>query len=243
MIREISLLWRTFSPLEARLLRAVRDVLPEAAVGMFDAQVAAIGHVQRLPPLWSEIDFYRSRSGISWTDVPAFPCTDEYPLAEVSFRIAGKRYTATLSSIAGHIFDLAIAPGPRRVAFETWDEAPIGCLLNDPLRVPTGKRAPETVPLAWQEFLKRHVGPAPESWTFHDGTSAHRVALDQGVYLVLAERGGSEGPAFILQRVEPMAEALYFLSEYDGQLKEIKMDLEIVVGSAERGDAADSRRS
>jgi hypothetical protein len=228
VIREIGLLWKTFAPLEEQLLRAVREVLPAAAAPTFDAQVAAIKLVQRLPPSWSEIDFYPSRRKNSWARVPGFPCTDEFRLAEVSFRVAGKRYKATLSSIAGHIFDFATTPGPRRVAFEAWDEPPSVRLLDDPLRAPTGRRAPEDIPHVWQEFLKQHPNPQG-NWVLHDGTSAQRVALDQAVYLILAER---EGDAFILYRVEPAGEALYFLPAHDGEPEEIKGDLQSVVGAA-----------
>jgi hypothetical protein len=237
VIRELGLLWRRFSPLEERLLSEVRRVLPTAAVSAFDAQVAAINHVQRLPPSWSEIDFYCMTGGkkgwligagkASWVGVPMFPCTDEFRLAEVSFRIAGKSYKATLSSIQGHIFDFATAPGPRAVAFDPWDETPIARLLGDPLRAPTGHKEPEAIPVEWQEFLTRHPGPPPDGWAFHDERTARRVALGDGVYLILAER---DGAAFILHRVEPAANVMFYLPHYDGDPEPLEGDLEMVVG-------------
>jgi len=36
--RRLTLWWRRFSPLEERLLAAVREVLPSQAQGIFDAQ-------------------------------------------------------------------------------------------------------------------------------------------------------------------------------------------------------------
>src|SRR5436189_1062756 len=96
IFRRLSLLRRRFSPLEERLIAAVREGLPPEAVPIFDAQVAGITLVQR-PPGWNESNFYRRRRGkVDWGDIPAFPHTGELPLAEVRFGTAGKRYKATL---------------------------------------------------------------------------------------------------------------------------------------------------
>ena len=131
MIRELRLLWTRFSPLEQQLFSAVRDILPASAVSIFDAQVAAINRVQRMPPDWSEIDFYRMERGtVNWSDIPLFPVLDEFQLAKVGFRVAGQYYKAVLSGVRGHIFDFAIAPGPRKIAFEAWSEAPTARLLE-----------------------------------------------------------------------------------------------------------------
>ena len=121
IVQRLSLLWRRFSPLEERLIAAVRGVLPEPAQPIFEAQIAGITLVQRLPG-WTEIDFYRRRNGkTDWSDIPAFPRTGEFPLAEVRFSVAKRPYKATLSSIGGHIFDFGITPGPKSVAFVAWD--------------------------------------------------------------------------------------------------------------------------
>jgi hypothetical protein len=115
MLDRLSLLWRRFTPLEERLLAAVRSVLPDDVQLLFDGQVAAITRVQRLPPTWSEIDFYCLRLGkVDWSCAPSFPCTDEFRLAEVRFQAAGASYRAVLTCGAGHIFDFAITPGPRQ---------------------------------------------------------------------------------------------------------------------------------
>jgi hypothetical protein len=46
----------------------------------------------------------------------------------------------------------------------------------------------------------------------HDETSAYRVVINDAQYLILAER---EGPEFILHRVEPPGEQLYYLKHHD----------------------------
>jgi hypothetical protein len=209
-------------------------VLPPQAVAVFDVQVDSINYVQRLPPTWSEIDFYRARRGRkpAWNEVPRFPCTDEFRLAEVRFKAGGKSYKATLSCIGGYIFDLAVTPGPRSVAFVRWDEPGEAALLGDPLRAPTGIKEAEVLPRAWQEFLRAHAGGPPDVWVWYDEVGAYRVARESGVYLVLAE---GEGPQFVLQRVEPWAEELWYLPHYDGEPEPLKLTLEgLMGGGAER---------
>jgi hypothetical protein len=215
VIRELPLLWTRFTPLESRLLHEVRRALPAAAGAVIDAQVAAINHVQRLPPSWSEIDFYRLRwRKPDWSGVPLFPCTGEVRLAETRFHVAGRRYTSTLSCIDGHIFDLMTTPGPRSVAFAPWDAEPVTILLVDPLDAGRDDREREALPPEWREFIRRHPGQPPAGWTFHDEQTARRVVLDDGVYLVLAE---SERPAFVLHRLEPPGAYLFYLSSYDAE--------------------------
>ena len=209
VIRRLSLFWKLFTPLEVRLFAEVRNVLPKDAQLLFDAQVAAINHVQRLPPSWSEIDFYRRPN---WTGIPLFPCTDEFRLAEVRFRTGRRPYKAVLSSINGHIFDFATTPGPKAVAFEAWDGGATTALLGDPLRAVTRSKEPENIPAVWQDFLLRHVGQQPGGWVLHDASTAYRVVVNDAEYLILAER---EGPEFILHRIEPGGERLYYLKDHD----------------------------
>jgi hypothetical protein len=224
LFRRLRLFWKRFSPLEERLLTEVRNVIKVEARRLFDAQVAAINHVQRLPPSWGEIDFYCRPN---WTRVALFPCTDEFQLAEVKFRIAGRSYKAVLSCINGHIFDFAITPGPRKVAFEPWEEGPTAVLLRDPLVAPTGKKEPESLPVQWQKFLARHSGDRPDGWVLYDETTAYRVVIDNAQYLILAER---QGPQFILHRVEPTGNRLYYLKHHDDIPEPFNRELETLMG-------------
>src|SRR5881396_2041970 len=222
-IQRLSLFWKRFSPLEEQLFAEVRSVMPVEARPLFDAQVAAINHVQRLPPSWGEIDFYRRPD---WTGVSLFPCTDEFRLAAVKFRVAGRSYKAVLSCIRGHIFDFAITPGPKEVAFEQWEGEPTSVLLRDPVRAPAGRKEPETLPREWQNFLRRHFGEQPGGWVLHDDTSAYRVVINDAEYLILAER---EGPQFILHRVEPAGEGLYYLSHHDEIPRRLDREIDTVM--------------
>ena len=155
-----------------------------------------------------------------------FPCTDELRLAEVRFRVGGVPYRAVLSSVGGHIFDLAIIPRPKEIAFAQWDSDAIEVnLLADPLRQPTGLRISEVLPPAWGAFLAS--GKPTGNWSLHDETTAYRVTLDDGEYLVLAERQGDE---FLLHRVEPLAHQLFVYQLRDRTLRSVEGDPSEVIG-------------
>jgi len=214
----IKLFWRRFSPLEEKLLAAVRKALPPAALPTFDAQVAAINRVQRLPH-WTEIDFYHLKGGKSdWASVPPFPNAGEFPLAEIRFAVGGRRFKAILSSITGHIFDFRIQPSPSSIAFLDWDDEPVVRLLNDPLSAVASKQiAP--VPKVWLDFITSHDPAMTSDWTVFDANTARFVSLESGEFVVLAER---EGPEFLLHRVEPTASSLFYLEAHDATPEPIK---------------------
>ena len=210
--QRLSLLWRRFSPLEERLFATVRSALPLQATPMFDAQVAAITHVQRLPQ-WTEIDYYRRRfRRVDWSGVPTFPRTGEFQLSRVHFAVGGRRYRATLACVAGHIFDFGITPSPQSVAFADWDSVPTAALLADPL-VARDLASVDEIPQAWSDALRRlEPQAASVGWLLHEATTANRITLHEGEFLVLAQRDGEE---FILHRTEPPADVMFHLASPD----------------------------
>lgn len=229
--QRLSLLWRRFSPLEERLLAAVRGVLSVPAVPVFDAQVRAITHVQRLPG-WTEIAYYPRRRGrVDWSGVPMFPRSQEFALARVRFAVSGRRYRAVLSCVAGHIFDFGITPSPRHVAFADWDAAAGAELVSDPM-VPDSDASPPGVPGAWLDIVAT-LGEraAAAGWILHDATTANRVTLDEGEFLVLAERGGDE---FVLHRLEPSSDVLFRLGSHDGTPEPVRGELGDLLGAPRR---------
>jgi len=226
VFESLALLWRRFSPLEERLLAEVRKALPTAAQHIFDAQVGGITLVQRSPPSWSEIRFYRIRRGRpDWSGVPLFPQTGEVRLAEMRFRAAGRSFKSALASINGHIFDLVTTPGPKAVAFLPLEVEGNVNLLADPLDAAV-KKVPEVLPAAWENLLRRRSSAPSGAWVLHDRTTAYRVALDDGEYLVLAER---EGDQFILHRLEPAADGLFHLQHHDGTPERLAGDPEDLI--------------
>ena len=232
--QRLNLMWRRFSPLVERLIAAVRAVLPPQAQAIFDAQVAGITLVQRLPPHWAEISFYRRRHGkVDWSDIPAFPHTGEFRLARVQFSIGGRRYKATLTSISGHIFDFTVTPSPKAIAFADWDAAPSTSLLSDPL-TPQSAREPQPIPDAWRDFLARQERPGAGDWIFHDSKTAYSTAFADGEFLILAERDGDQ---FVLHRIEPPASTLFYLDSHDGTPEPIKGDIVDVFRQADSQNA------
>jgi hypothetical protein len=208
----VSLFRRRFSPLEERLIDAVRQVMPLPAQSAFDAQVAGITLVQRHPE-WTELRFYRKRRGrVDWSDTPLFPRTGEFRLAEIRFKANDRRYKATLTSIEGHIFDFAVTPCPKSVAFSPWDGSPTARLLSDPM-LTDQSRQPDSIPDTWRQVLEQRLQLQADDWKFHDEDTAYRVTFDEGEFLVLAERGGDE---FVMHRIEPPASGLFFLQSHDG---------------------------
>jgi hypothetical protein len=225
ILQRLSLMSRRFSPLEERLIVAVRGILPPQAQNIFDTQIAGVTLVQRLPPHWLNISFYRRRHGkVDWSDIPTFPRTGDFRLAEVQFNVGGRRYRATLASIGGHVFDFTVLPSPKAIAFADWDSAPSARLLSDPLRTDS-QSEPQPIPEAWREFLARHPAPAVGDWTLHDSQTAIRTAFTEGEFLVLAERDGDQ---FVLHRIEPPASTLFYLDSHDGRPEPLKVELDDV---------------
>lgn len=225
VLNALKLLFRRFSPLEERLLGAIRTLLPPAARPTYDAQVLGVTRMQR-HPRWTEIIFYRIRKRtVDWTDVPSFPCAEEFRLAEVRFSARGKNYKATLTCVGGHIAILTVAPSPKQVAFEPWDGEPTVQILNDPLSPTAIHRQTNSVLPAWRKFLLEHPGKTSEGWILYDEITAYRVPSDDGEWLVVAVRNGDE---FILQELEAERETvgkLLYLSSHDGKPEPISGDL------------------
>ena len=190
-----------FSPLEQRLIATVREILPGPAQTIFDGQIATIKRIERHP---KEIRFYNWKRGKKPSGCPAkFPLKDDFSLAEVCFSVAGRNYKATLNCVGGRFSYLVIRPSPARIAFSDWDSAPCARLLSDPLETP----GPQPIPDVWREFLAGRPRP-PRGWTFYNAESAYRLPLDQGEFLVLAQRLGD---AFLLHRIDPPTDELFYL--------------------------------
>lgn len=219
LAQRISLMLKRFSPLEERLIAAVREVLPPQGKAIFDAQIAGVTLVQRHP---NEIWFYRMIWGkVDWSGVPTFPRTGEFRLVEVQFSVMGRRYKATLTSIGGHAFGFTITPSPKAVAFTDWDSAASTCLLSDPMTIEPANE-PQPIPDSWREFLARPQSGETDGWTFHDAEAVYCTAFADGEFLVLAER---EGDQFVLHRIEPPASTLFHLDSHDGTPEPIKGDI------------------
>ena len=225
-LQRITLFWKRFSPIEARLLAESRSVLPLNAQAIFDAQVGAINLVSRLPPDWSSIMFYRRKRGkTDWSNVPLFPCTEERRVVQVRFKVKGTSYKATLHSIEGHIFDFSISPGSKPIAFAEWDGPASTKLLSDPCSLQeTERHQTETIPTAWRDFVTKFQ-QSESTWIFHDESTAYRVTLSEGEYLVLAE---CEGAEFILWPTDSTGSEFFIVKDISESPKPFDGDFEML---------------
>ena len=100
--------------------------------------------------------------------------------------------------------------------------------VDDPLRAPTGLRS-ETLPPAWHELLglARLGNHAGLRWTLYNEREAYRVALIDGEYLVVAE---CEGAEYLLYRLDPQADQLFYLESHDGVPKLFQGNVAALLG-------------
>ena len=232
LITRLMLLWKRFSPLERSILSSVRSVLPTSAQNIYDAQVQAVNRVQRISSS-TEICFYRRKFGrVDWSGVPVFPRTDEFMLARVRFSVRGKRYTAKLYSVRGHIFDIVVTPNPMQVAFARWDISPIVQLIDNPMGQSAERPRVEKIAPAWREFLETHRAELSSTWSFYDENTAYRVGLNDGEYVVLAERSGDQ---FIIQNLDEDEEPrdLFYVASHEGLPEPIRGKLEDIIPPGE----------
>ena len=222
--QQLSLLWKRYTPLEEQLFAAVHAALPEPARLIYDAHVAAIAKVQRILQ-WNEIDFYLKDKG---RGLPLFPCKDEINIAEVRFSAKRQMYRATLGCVAGRVFDFHIHPAPKDIAFSRWDAPPTVMLLDDPLRLSADSKLAAIILPQWRTYLDAHGSDCPPNWTLYDEHSAHRAALEQGEFLLLAESWEGER---ILQRLDPACGKLYYLKTHDGIPEPLDEELTSIIKS------------
>jgi hypothetical protein len=158
---------------------------------------------------------------VDWAGVPLFPRGGEFPLAEVRFRAGGRSYRASLTAINGHIFGFGITPGPLEAAFAEWEGQPKVSLISDPLDV-DAQQSPEPLPESWQTLLADSRMADLKGWVLYGPSEGYRVALEEGEFLVLAER---EGDGFLLHRLDPGPPEFFIQHSHDGSPEPLRGDL------------------
>jgi hypothetical protein len=68
------------------------------------------------------------------------------------------------------------------------------------------------VPVEWQALASRYPSAASSGWLLHGPASAHAVSLEQGEFLILAEREGDE---FLMLQTSPSG-GYWTLDGHDG---------------------------
>jgi hypothetical protein len=120
-----------------------------------------------------------------------------------------------------------------------WEDTPKTKLLDDPMRQSTGRRKLEPVLPAWADLLNERENGQLENWALRNGDSAYSVSLENGEFLVLAERQGYE---FVLQRLDPPSDRLYYLESHDGRPEPLSERLELAIKDRGQQAPAHGRR-
>lgn len=212
-IKRLTLFWKRFTPLEAKILSEVQLALSQECGHIFKAQIAAINLVQRHID-WSEVLFYRKKGKrIDWSDILSFPIKKNLRLAKVDFYIDHQSYQATVNCIFGHILSLTFSPAEKPIAFREWDGKCNVELLEDPMDQSAAIGA-ETIPRKWARFLDENRQNDYPGWQLYDSTQARRISVHGNEMLVLAE---GEGDQFIVCFADQPDSDIYEVSHEDWQ--------------------------
>jgi hypothetical protein len=193
MLRRLSLLFRTFTPVEEAVLAAVANALPESSAESFRQQVACINKVQRTLD-WTEICFYSTRGGrVRWPEAVLFPNRGDFQLAIVEYRIGSTRYRTMLHAVAGHIFSFVTRPPIKEASFGRVEDLAV-VAVGDPLTPAAGDQShqrflPSSYLAWWQTARGAHEHNA---WLVLEPDKTYVVHLSADDYVVLAERAGEE---------------------------------------------------
>ena len=193
IFRRLTLLWRTFTPVEKAILEAVADSIPSEARPKIRRQIQSINRVQRILD-WTEINLYCARRGkVAWPDEAMFDNQGEFELAKLPFSAAGREFESTLWCVGGHVFSLVIRPSIKPFCFEI----PAGLtveLVSDPTSA--GPRSPDLTAYLPESYLSFPHGVSTDEpingWLVRRPSETHQVHFAAGDFIVLAERDRSE---------------------------------------------------
>lgn len=193
IFRRLTLLWRTFTPVEEAILEAVADSIPPEAEPKIRRQIQSINRVQRILD-WTEINLYSARRGkVTWPDESLFDNQGEFELAKLRFSAAGREFESSLWCVGGHVFSLIIRPSIKPFCFEIPD-----CLTVELVGDPTssGPRSVELtayLPESYLSFANEVSTDEPiNGWLVRRPSETHQVHFAAGDFIVLAERDRSE---------------------------------------------------
>jgi hypothetical protein len=140
LIRRLTLLWRTFTPVERAILDAVAEAMPPSSRALIRRQIESINFVQRLLD-WTAVNLYcRRRGKIAWSAEACFVNDGELELASADYKVSGKNFRTTIWRVGGHIFSLVTRPSIKPYGFEEPTDMTVE-IVGDP-GVP-GPRSPD----------------------------------------------------------------------------------------------------
>ena len=216
MHKRLSLLLRTFTPVEERLLGEIAKALPEHIRDIYLKQIQSINKVQRYLD-WTEINFYHFRKGNpDWGSVQQFRRTDEFTLASVGYRIKGIDFETTLKGVSGHIFSLVTRPSIKQYSFGKIEAIHYVRIHDDPnfsasKRISTrGKLPPE-----YLENIEKVGIYSIGGWNILEPKKVYQISLSTDDFLILAERQGEE---CLMTRDNLWDHDIYYTSVVEGKI-------------------------
>jgi hypothetical protein len=216
MFKRLSLLLKTFTPVEERLLEEISEALPEHIRDVYLKQTHSINKVQRYLD-WTEINFYHLRRGRpDWGSVQPFKRTDEFTLASVGYRIKGIDFETTLKGVSGHIFLLVTRPSIKPYSFEAIEAIHHVRIHDDPTLDCSAKmRTRDKLPPEYLEHIRREGAESIGGWNILEPEQVYEVSLPKNDFLVLAEKQGEE---YLMTRDNLWDQSIYYSSIADGKL-------------------------
>ena len=127
---------REFTLLEQSVLDAVRVRLAAPAAALFQQQVDAVNHIQRILN-WEEIDFYVMRfpRRVCWPEAILFPNRSEFQIAKLICVAKGNTFELGVHAVSGHVFSIESTLGLKQYSREQEINVESVEILADPMRV------------------------------------------------------------------------------------------------------------
>ena len=216
MLKRCSLLWRTFTPVEERLLGEISNALPEHIRQVYRKQIQSINKVQRYLD-WTEINFYHLRKGRpDWGSVQQFRRTDEFTLASVGYRTKGIDFKTTLKGVSGHIFSLVTRPSIKQYSFEKIETIHYVRIHDDPTFL-SSKEIPtrDKLPPEYLEHIEKEGADNIRGWNILEPSKVYQISLSADDFLILAERQGAE---YLMTRDNLCDQGIYYASVVEGKI-------------------------
>lgn len=179
MFNTIRLWFRTFAPLEERILEAVVDALSSPTREVVRKQLDVVDRVRRVG---NESVFYRIVDGRpSWDGVPLFDDRGTWTLASGKVVVAGTESRFRVECVSGHVFSLMTRPRIGRHLFAV----PTSIVIESTFDVSTqtSQLPPDLVD--WYDS-----GRDSRIWNVLAPNEAYTVNLPEGEFLVVADRQG-----------------------------------------------------
>ena len=126
---------RRYTPLEQSVLTAVRARLAEPAAALFQQQIDAVNHIQRILD-WEEIDLYVMRfpRRVRWPEAVLFPNRSEFQLAHLNCVADGNTFELDVYAVSGHVFSIESKVRLKRHACAQQIDVESVEIVNDPMR-------------------------------------------------------------------------------------------------------------